>query len=117
MIKKLKELSVNVSIDDFGKGYSSLSYLTKLKLDKIKIDRSFIQNLDRDEENNIVVKTVISLAKNLQLSIIAEGVEKQEHISFLHRHQCYYMQGYYFSKPVCRKEAEHLLEHWNKQGC
>lgn len=117
MIKELKELSVNVSIDDFGTGYSSLSYLTKLKLDKIKIDRSFIQNLDRDEENNVVVKTVISLAKNLQLSIIAEGVEKQEHISFLHRHQCYYMQGYYFSKPVCRKEAEHLLEHWNKQGC
>lgn len=82
IIRKLKKLNIGLSIDDFGTGYSSLSYLTKLKLDKIKIDRSFIQNIYLEHDHNVVVKTIIALAQNLKLSIVAEGVEKKNKYFF-----------------------------------
>lgn len=110
IIQKLKKLHIKLSIDDFGTGYSSLSYLTKLKLDKIKIDRSFIQNLSMEKETDVVVKTIIALAKNLKLAIVAEGVEKKEQISFLQNHHCFQMQGFYFSKPIPSEEAFQLLQ-------
>jgi len=116
IINDLKKLNINLSIDDFGTGYSSLSYLTKLKLDKIKIDRSFIQNLRMEKENDVVVKTIIALAKNLKLSIIAEGVELEDHVNFLNQHECYYMQGYYFSRPLSSNGAEKLLELWETKS-
>lgn len=112
IIRKLKKLNIGLSIDDFGTGYSSLSYLTKLKLDKIKIDRSFIQNIYLEHDHNVVVKTIIALAQNLKLSIVAEGVEKKEQVFFLNRHHCFQMQGFYFSKPVSSDEAFQLLQNW-----
>lgn len=116
IIEDLKKLDIKLSIDDFGTGYSSLSYLTRLKLDKIKIDRSFIQNLLMEKEYDVVVKTIIALARNLRLSIIAEGVELQDQVNFLNQHQCYYMQGFYFSKPLSSQDAEKLLISWNNKG-
>lgn len=110
IVARLRKLNVQLSIDDFGTGFSSLSYLTKLKLDKIKIDRSFIQSLN--EENDAVINSIISLAKNLQLSVVAEGVEEKDHVHYLKEKDCYVMQGFYFSKPISTEEAERLLKDW-----
>lgn len=100
MFRELKELGVSISIDDFGTGYSSLSYLKELPIDRIKIDRSFIIDLPENQDSVSIVKTIIALAKNLHLDIIAEGVETKEQLDFLLSEGCEYIQGYYFSKPL-----------------
>jgi len=94
----LQELGVKVSIDDFGTGYSSLSYLKRLPIDTLKIDKSFIDDLDRDGE--IIVNTIISMGKNLQFRIIAEGIESIEQFKYLQQQECHEGQGYFFSRPV-----------------
>lgn len=107
ILNQIKALGVSISIDDFGTGYSSLKYLRHLPIDVLKIDQSFIRDLS--EVNKSIIKTIISLAQNMNLSIIAEGVETVEHVSFLKEHMCTGMQGYYFSKPVPTGEFETLL--------
>ncbi|MBP2077980.1 EAL and GGDEF domain-containing protein [Oceanobacillus polygoni] len=97
-INKLKELGVNVSIDDFGTGYSSLSYLKRLPIDTLKIDKSFIDDLDRDGE--IIANTIISMGKNLNFRVIAEGIESEDQLNYLKKQKCHEGQGYYFSKPI-----------------
>lgn len=100
MLKELKELGVSISIDDFGTGYSSLSYLKDLPIDRIKIDRSFVVDLPYNKDSVSIVKTIIALAKNLGLDVIAEGVETKEQLDFLVAEGCVNIQGYYFSKPL-----------------
>ena len=106
MLRELKELGVSISIDDFGTGYSSLSYLKDLPIDRIKIDRSFVVDLPHNKDSVSIVKTIIALANNLGLGMIAEGVETKEQLDFLLAEGCVNIQGYYFSKPlsavVCR---------------
>jgi len=99
-ITRLKRLGITFSIDDFGTGYSSLAYLKKFPIDILKIDKSFIQDIDVDIDDAILTETIIQMSKNLRLGVIAEGVEKMEHLDFLKQHGCHMCQGYLFSKPI-----------------
>ena len=99
-LEKLSYLGIEIAIDDFGTGYSSLAYLKKLPVDKLKIDKSFINDVLIDEDDAAIAKTVIALAKSLNLKVIAEGVEEAGHVDFLKRHDCAYAQGYFYAKPV-----------------
>ncbi len=105
----LKELGVGFSLDDFGTGYSSLSYLTQLPLDQLKIDQSFIYNLPDNHNDAVVVQTIITMARSLKLTVIAEGVETEAQKQFLEQHGCTTYQGYLFSKPVDIKDYESLF--------
>lgn len=101
---------VRVALDDFGTGYSSLSYLRKLPLHRVKIDRSFVQDLQTDLQNAAIVKSVIGLAADLGIETTAEGVETAEQLAFLRAHQCSEAQGYLIGRPVDATEATALLE-------
>lgn len=100
ILRELRELGVRIGVDDFGTGYSSLAYLHRLPLDMLKIDRSFVQGLNQTEENNAIVRTIVSLAQNLRLDVVAEGIETVEQRDLLNSIACKYGQGYLFSKPV-----------------
>jgi diguanylate cyclase (GGDEF)-like protein/PAS domain S-box-containing protein len=115
-IKELRAIGVSIAIDDFGTGYSSLSYLKKLAIDKLKIDRSFVIDIPTDKDDRAIVATIISMAKNLGLSVIAEGVENREHIKFLYEHDCLEMQGYYYSKPLSTEDFTKLLKNGGDFG-
>jgi EAL domain-containing protein (putative c-di-GMP-specific phosphodiesterase class I) len=94
-------------MDDFGTGYASLSYLHQLPINHLKIDRSFIQYMS--DESSEIVRTIITLAHNLGLDVIAEGVEAEAQAQLLKKMQCEYAQGYYYSHPMNSQEIEHLL--------
>ena len=96
----LKQTGFSLSIDDFGTGYSSLSYLKHFPIDKLKIDRSFVQDISTDSSNNAIIETIINMGHNLKLKVIAEGVETAEQLDILHSLQCDEVQGYYFSRPL-----------------
>lgn len=100
ILKELKTIGVVISIDDFGTGYSSLSYLKRYPIDIIKIDQTFIRDIEMDEKNAAIAKTIIQLAHNLGLEVVAEGVEKDQEVDFLKEVNCQKAQGYFFSRPV-----------------
>jgi Amt family ammonium transporter len=108
-LTRLKALGVKIAIDDFGTGYSSLSYLRQLPIDHLKIDRSFISGGADDGESQEIVKSIISLARSLGLTVVAEGVERADQLERLRRADCDKAQGFMFSRPVDRKNAARLI--------
>ncbi|NOV29815.1 EAL domain-containing protein [Methylomonas sp. ZR1] len=110
LLKQLKDLSIQLSIDDFGTGYSSLSYLKQFSVDKLKIDKSFIDNVVTDSNDAVIVQATIAMAHSLGLAVIAEGVESQGQTSYLRRLRCDQIQGYYFSRPLPSAEIRQLLQ-------
>ena len=106
----LREIGVRFSLDDFGTGYSSFAYLTQLPLDQLKIDRSFVHNIGVKSTDAIIVQTIIGMAHNLGIEVIAEGVETEAQRAFLERHGCPAFQGYLFSKPVPIEEFVRLVK-------
>ncbi|WP_245987609.1 sensor domain-containing protein [Ureibacillus endophyticus] len=103
-ITEMKELGLTVAIDDFGTGYSSLGYLKEFPIDVLKIDRSFIVNMNEGESGIAMVAAIISLAHALNLKVVAEGVETAKELEILRKYNCEYVQGYYFSKPISVEE-------------
>jgi EAL domain-containing protein (putative c-di-GMP-specific phosphodiesterase class I) len=99
-MNRLRALGIEISLDDFGTGYSSLSYLHRLPIDYLKIDRSFINRMEEKKENAEIVRTIIKLAQNLKMKVVAEGIETAEQLSLLKKLNCEYGQGYFFSKPL-----------------
>ena len=108
-INLIKKLGIKISIDDFGTGYSSLGYLQQFPFDTLKIDRSFLKNIDRNPTNAIITKTIIEMAHQLNLKVVAEGLETQAELAFLVKHKCDEAQGYLFSRPLPTREFEQLL--------
>ncbi|MBK7934976.1 MAG: bifunctional diguanylate cyclase/phosphodiesterase [Acidobacteria bacterium] len=110
MLKQIKETGVQISIDDFGTGYSSLSYLQRFPIDLLKVDRSFVSAMEGNTENGEIVRTVIALAKALNLKVVAEGIESIHQYHQLRILGCEYGQGYLFSKPLKVEDINRLLE-------
>jgi EAL domain-containing protein (putative c-di-GMP-specific phosphodiesterase class I) len=110
IIGRLDDLGVQLALDDFGTGYSSLSYLRRFHLDKIKIDQSFVRDIDLDVDDAAIVTAIIGMARNLKVMAVAEGVETRGQCEFLRSHGCDGMQGYLFSKPLSADDFADLLK-------
>ena len=110
ILNDLRGMGVNLAIDDFGTGYSSMAYLKRFPIQKLKIDQSFIRDLATDEDDAAIVNATITMAHNLNLTVIAEGVETKEQLRFLRLNDCDEVQGYYYSKPVPAEEIDNMLK-------
>jgi EAL domain-containing protein (putative c-di-GMP-specific phosphodiesterase class I)/ActR/RegA family two-component response regulator len=108
-LQRLKALGLQISIDDFGTGYSSLAYLRRFPIDKLKIDIAFIRDITTNPDDAAIARTIIRMAHGLKLEVIAEGVETAAQLTYLRRHHCDQIQGYYFSRPVPVAEVELML--------
>ncbi|MCC5651762.1 EAL domain-containing response regulator [Nostoc sp. XA013] len=108
-MSKLQSLGINIAIDDFGTGYSSLIYLKNLPINTLKIDRYFIHNVANDLQKSAITQALIQMAHNLNLDVIAEGVETESELAFLRQHNCNSMQGFLFSRPLPAAEFENFL--------
>ena len=100
LLHRLRVLGVRLAIDDFGTGYSSLGYLRRLPIDKLKMDRSFIQCIEHNREDLAITQSIIALARSLQLEIVAEGVETAQQAQVLRNNGCAQAQGYYYGRPA-----------------
>lgn len=100
MLRALKEMGIKISVDDFGTGFSSLSYLKRFPIDILKIDKSFTRDIDMDPDNSAIVTAIAVLARSLKLSVLAEGVESKQQLDFLREEKCDRVQGYFFSRPL-----------------
>jgi len=109
-LRELSHLGIKMSIDDFGTGYSSFSQLKNLPISTLKIDKSFIDNIPENKQDVAIVKSILSLAKNLGLEVVAEGVETAEQMNCIRAYGCNLIQGYFYSKPVCAEKITALLE-------
>ncbi|MCO7225629.1 bifunctional diguanylate cyclase/phosphodiesterase [Pleionea sp. CnH1-48] len=110
ILEELHRIGVKLSIDDFGTGYSSLGYLKSFAIDKLKIDKSFIDNITTHKADKAIIRTIIDLAKHLDLVVIAEGVESQSQLELLRSYGCDEIQGYYYSKPLVPEDLEHFAQ-------
>ena len=108
-MEELKAMGVKLSLDDFGTGWSSLGYLRRFPLDRIKIDRSFVRDIVNDHSTAAIVHSILGLARDLNLDCVAEGVETAEQLEHLRRENCAEIQGYLFSRPVEVAQVEDLL--------
>ncbi|HLO62726.1 MAG TPA: EAL domain-containing protein, partial [Azonexus sp.] len=106
---RLRQLGVSIAVDDFGTGYSSLAYLRRLPIDILKIDRSFVRDADRNEEDAQIVKTILALGQALKLQVVAEGIETGRQADLLRALGCDSAQGYFFSRPLPAQEIEAWL--------
>lgn len=109
VIQELREMGVKLTIDDFGTGYSSLGYLRQFKVNRLKIDRSFVREVSVNADDAAITTAIINMAKALNLDVLAEGVENVEQLDFLRAQNCFEIQGYYFSKPVAVEQVEAQL--------
>ena len=110
VLKTLRAKGVQIAVDDFGTGYSSLSYLRRFPIDALKIDQSFVRQINSAPDDTTIVTAVIGMGRSLKLRVVAEGVETQEQLEFLRAHQCEEAQGYYFSRPVAPRQFGILLK-------
>ncbi|WP_336774187.1 putative bifunctional diguanylate cyclase/phosphodiesterase [Paenibacillus sp. MMO-58] len=106
---ELTDMGVGISVDDFGTGYSSFHYLKNFPIDRLKIDRSFVRDIQQDPSDAEIVAAIIAMAHNLNIQVIAEGVENEEQMEFLRKHNCDEMQGYFWSPPVSSADIEQML--------
>lgn len=109
MLQQLKDHGIRICIDDFGTGYSSLSYLQRFPIDVVKVDRSFINEVENDQDSQAIVRTVFSLGESMGLKIVAEGVETAAQLEFLENEGCQFVQGYFFYKPLTAAEVDKIL--------
>ncbi|WP_053955494.1 putative bifunctional diguanylate cyclase/phosphodiesterase [Inediibacterium massiliense] len=114
ILQKLRGLGIHISLDDFGKGYSSLNYLKQLEIDVLKIDKSFIDDITQNKNQQAIVKSVIEMAQSMNMRVIAEGVEMWEQFNFLKELGCDEVQGYLFSKPLCVMKMENMIKEKRK---
>ncbi|MFW5815247.1 MAG: EAL domain-containing protein [Wenzhouxiangella sp.] len=114
VLEELRPLGVGLAIDDFGTGHSSLSYLKQFRVDHLKIDKSFIRDLTTDSDDAAIVSAVLSMARDLRVQVVAEGVETAEQLAFLAERQCDYIQGYYFSRPLPPNDLMRLWARTNR---
>lgn len=113
ILSELRAIGVSIAIDDFGTGHSSLAYLKKFPIDTLKIDQSFVMGIVDDEEDRVIVQTIISMAHSLEVKTVAEGVETLEHVTMLQNMECDLLQGYFYSKPISKKDFFNYLENYN----
>jgi len=110
---RLKEIGVRIALDDFGQGYSSLSYLKQLPINTLKIDKSFVDSINFEESSDSLTGTIVMIGRKMGLTILAEGVETQEQMNYLIKHKCHKIQGYLISKPLPQEEVIKFYEEWN----
>ncbi len=110
ILEELRKWGISIALDDFGTGYSSLSYIKEIPLDVLKIDRTFLRYIPHNQKDCAIVKTILTLAKELSIEVVAEGGEKEEQVIFLEQLHCDSAQGYYFSHPLRVSEVDKLLE-------
>lgn len=108
-IRRLKKLGIQIALDDFGTGYSSISYLKKIPIDRLKIDKTFIKNINTNSDDAAIVRAIISLASSLNLQVVAEGVESLKQLKTLLSQECKEVQGFYFSEALPAVEVEKFL--------
>jgi EAL domain-containing protein (putative c-di-GMP-specific phosphodiesterase class I) len=109
MLWGLRNLDVTIALDDFGTGYSSLSYLKRFPVDTIKIDRSFVADIETDKSDVEIIRAILAMAQSLGLKVVAEGVENETQLNFLALAGCNEYQGYFFSQPLSATDATELL--------
>jgi EAL domain-containing protein (putative c-di-GMP-specific phosphodiesterase class I) len=110
LLGELHDLGIHLSIDDFGTGYSSLSTLQQLPVETLKIDQSFVRKAGLDKDDSTLVRTIIEMGRNLNLEVVAEGVETRDQLEFLREHGCHYAQGRLFGEPMSAAAFLALLE-------
>jgi EAL domain-containing protein (putative c-di-GMP-specific phosphodiesterase class I) len=109
ILGRLNDMGVQLSLDDFGTGFSSLAYLKRFPIDRLKIDQSFIRHCDQDRDDAIISQTIIALAHGLKIKVIAEGIETAAHLDFLKANECDEGQGYFISRPLPFDQLRALL--------
>ena len=115
VVHQLKKLGVSIALDDFGTGYSSIAYLKKIQVDRIKIDKTFIDAINHDQSDAIIVRAIIALAIGLNVQVLAEGVETLRQLQLLSDMECKEAQGFYLSEPLKHSDVETvLLDYFNK---
>jgi EAL domain-containing protein (putative c-di-GMP-specific phosphodiesterase class I) len=112
ILSHLKSLGIRIALDDFGTGFSSMSYLEKLPVDTLKIDRAFIATIDAAGRGGVIAKLVLDMARALNMNVVAEGIERPEHLSFLRDQACDVGQGFLFSKPLLPDVLAQFLSNW-----
>jgi EAL domain-containing protein (putative c-di-GMP-specific phosphodiesterase class I) len=110
VLDALKYMGVQLAIDDFGTGFSSFTYLRCFPVDALKLDQSFVKDIDEDPSDATIVSAMINIGNSLNKRVVAEGIETQAQLKFLQHHECGEGQGYYFSRPVAAEQVEKLLK-------
>jgi EAL domain-containing protein (putative c-di-GMP-specific phosphodiesterase class I) len=109
-MKHLREAGFSIALDDFGTGYSSLKYLKEFPLSVIKVDKSFVDDIGINKNNEALIETILRMAQSLNMYCVAEGIETEEQVAFFKEHDCQFLQGFYFSKPVALADTFALID-------